>query len=331
MGQRRYEPEFPKPYDFVPFSRRTDYRQPEGHESFHLAELLSGRLLIEVTVQTPMHIGSGNYALSEDLGLKAGFVVKDMMKVRRNDVPTPVIPGATIKGSVRAVVEAVTHSCLVALPRKMRTKLPRHVDVGCDNKKGLCPACGLFGAMGWLARIQFSDVLFAEGDATVIRMPSLYRPRPTESYQYVDSDDKFYGRKFYFHGVPQKHEGGYVEVLKPGSKLRGTIDFTAVSAAEFGLLCFGLGLDNSFQLALGGGKPMAMGRIRIRATKLQLQRQASFIEYETGDDVLGDPVLQSAVADYIQRAEGLILGEQRTALRQILQPNNPRPAPTGVY
>jgi CRISPR/Cas system CSM-associated protein Csm3 (group 7 of RAMP superfamily) len=330
MGQRRYEPEFPKPYDFVPFSQRVDRRQPKGHDSFHLQTLLSGRLHIDVVVQTPVHIGSGNYALSEDLGLQAGFVVKDMLKVRHKGVDKPVIPGATLKGSVRSVVEAVTNSCLVAVPGKIRRKLPNHVQVGCRGPQ-LCPACGLFGAMGWLARIQFSDALFVAGDANVIRLPSLYRPRPTESYQYVGQDDKLYGRKFYFHGRPQKHEGGFAEALKRGSVLRGMIDFTALSAAELGLLCFGLGLDNSFQLAVGGGKPIAMGRIRIRATELQLQREASFTEYETGDDVLADVGLTTAVTDYIQQAETLIQAEQRAALRQILQPDNPRPAPTGVY
>lgn len=331
MGHRREQPQFPKPYDFVPFTEQQDQKRPPGHDAFHLQDSLSGRLEVEIELQTLLHISSGSYALSEDLGLTAGFVIKDMYKVLRDGVPVPAIPGSTLKGGVRALVEAVTNSCLIAVPGKLRRKLPRHQGRSCQGNK-LCPACALFGAMGQLARVSFSDALFVSGDSEIFRLPSLYRTRADESYQYVDADDKLKGRKFYMHGIPQKHKNtGMAEALAAGSKLQGNIDFTNLSPAELGLLCFGLGLDNSFQLALGGGKPLAMGRVKIVAQVLQLQQTASFLEYETGNAVLSDNVLATAVSDYITQAEPLIQDVQRETVRRILDPNNQRPAPTGTY
>lgn len=331
MGHRREQPQFPKPYDFVPFTEQQDQQRPFGHQAFRLQDTLSGRLVVQIELQTLLHISSGSYALSEDLGLKAGFVIKDMYKVLRNGIAVPAIPGSTLKGGVRTLVEAVTNSCLIAVPGKLRRKLPRSQGRSCGGNQ-LCPACALFGAMGQLARVSFSDVLFVSGDSEIFRLPSLYRTRAEDSYQYVDANDRLKGRKFYLHGIPQRHrEGGYAEALKAGSVLRGNIDFTNLTPAELGLLCFGLGLDNSFQLALGGGKPLAMGRVKISAQELQLQQTASFLEYETGNAVLAGNVLTTAVSDYITQAEPLIQDVQLEAVRRILDPNNQRPAPTGTY
>lgn len=331
MGRKREQPQFPKPYEFVPFTAGPDAQSQPGHDAFHLKATLSGRFAVEIEVQTLLHVSSGSYALSEDLGLKAGFVIKDMYKVLRDEIAIPAVPGSTLKGSVRSVVEAVTNSCLIAVPGKLRRKLPRSQGKTCRGDR-LCPACGLFGAMGQLARVSFSDALFVSGDSEIFKLPSLYRTRAGESYQYVDAQDQLKGRKFYLHGLPQKHrEGGYAEALKAGSKLRGNIDFTNLAPAELGLLCFGLGLDNSFQLALGGGKPLAMGRVKILSQALHLQQTASFLEFETGDAVLTGSLLDTAVSDYITQAETLIQIVQRDELRRVLDPNNERPAPTGTY
>lgn len=331
MGHRREQPQFPKPYDFVPFTEQQDQQRPFGHQAFHLQDTLSGRVVVTIELQTLLHISSGSYALSEDLGLKAGFVIKDMYKVLRNGIAVPAIPGSTLKGGVRTLVEAVTNSCLIAVPGKLRRKLPRSQGRSCGGNQ-LCPACALFGAMGQLARVSFSDALFVSGDSEIFRLPSLYRTRAEDSYQYVDANDRLKGRKFYLHGIPQRHrEGGYAEAIKAGSVLRGNIDFTNLTPAELGLLCFGLGLDNSFQLALGGGKPLAMGRVKITAQELQLQQTASFLEYETGNAVLAGNVLTTAVADYITQADPLLQDVQLEAVRRILDPNNQRPAPTGTY
>lgn len=333
MDNRRYQPEFPKPFDFVPFTRKTDKKSRPGHESFHLQQTLSGELLFEIIVETPLHISSGNYALTEDLGLKAKNVVRDLYKVTANDhgLPVPAIPGSTLKGAVRSVVEAVTNSC-VGVTRER--ELPPGVSRGC-RPPTLCPACGLFGAMSRLGRISFGDAVIDlnQANAGIARMPALYRPRPRQGYSYKDSTRTFKGRKFYFHGLPAKHrEGTYIEVLTPGTHLPGQVAFTSLEEAELGILLFALGLDNSFRISVGGGKPMAMGRIKIVPQEMRLRQTASFTTYEAGDAVLSGDTLSGAIARYIAEAErSLIQPVQRDKLRQILNPANDRPAPTGVY
>ncbi|MCP4424802.1 MAG: hypothetical protein GY803_09940 [Chloroflexi bacterium] len=329
MAYQQRKPEFPKPFDFVPFTDRVDQRRVPGHESFHLDKGLSGQLAYELIIQTPLHISSGNYALTEDLGLKAANVLRDMYRVTVDGRPLPAVPGSTMKGVTRAIVEAVTHSCLGVVTRWQRRDLPHHLQSACRQPR-LCPACGLYGAMSRLGRLSFSDALFHDGDARIIRMPALYRPRPNDARAYK-KHDRFWGRKFYYHGRPAKQEGHYAEALIPGTILHGNVLFSGISEAELGLLCFALGLDGSFQMALGGGKPVALGRVKIQATALHLQQSASFTQYEAGDAVLTDEPLTAAVQDYLRRAGELIQAEQRDDLREILDPANQRPAPTGVY
>ena len=317
MGRRRYEPEFPKPFDFVEFADKVDKSQRPGHEAFHG---LAGELAYTLTVKTPLHISSGNYALTEDLGLQAKNVVRDLYKVTVNGQKVPAIPGSTLKGAARAIVEAVTASC-IGVTRVKRRELPQEAGRSCRPPQ-LCPACGLFGAMNRQSRLTFSDAVFASGDAAIARMPALFRPR----------SGRVKGRKFYFHGRPQPHrEGTYIEVLKPETVLHGRITFTGLSGAELGLLLFALGLDNSFQLALGGGKPVAMGRVVVTGVSLTLRQPASFLNFDGGDEVKEAEALTEAMAGYIQQAEPLILAEQRRQLQEILDPTNERPAPTGVY
>ena len=327
MGRQRYEPEFPKPFDFVDFAGNVDKSQRPGHEAFHG---LAGELAYTLTVQTPLHISSGNYALTEDLGLQAKNVVRDLYKVTVNGQKVPAVPGSTLKGAARAVVEAVTASC-IGVTRVSRRELPREASRSCRPPQ-LCPACGLFGAMNRQSRLTFSDAVFTSGDAAIARMPAMYRPRPGQGRAYRDRVQQFKGRKFYYHGKPQPHrEGTYIEVLKPGTVLHGRITFTGLDEAELGLLLFALGLDNSFQLALGGGKPVAMGRVVVTAVSLTLRQAGSFVNFDGGDEVKEVEALTEAVAGYIQQAESLILADQRKQVQDILDPTNERPAPTGVY
>jgi CRISPR/Cas system CSM-associated protein Csm3 (group 7 of RAMP superfamily) len=331
MGRRRYEPEFPKPFDFVPFTGKTDKQNRPGHDSFRLQASVSGELLFEMMVETPLHISSGNYALTEDLGIQAKNVVRDLYKVTVQGQTLPAVPGSTLKGAARAIVEAVTNSCVGVTQER---ELPRGVVRGC-RPPTLCPACGIFGAMSRLGRVSFSDAVvdLRQADAAIARMPALYRPRPRQGRIYKDSARMFKGRKFYYHGLPAKHrEGAFIEVLTPGTRLTGQVGFSSLEEGELGVLLFALGLDNSFQLAVGGGKPVAMGRIKIKAQELRLRQAASFTTFDAGDAVLTGKTLAGALARYINAAEEtLIQPAQRDKLREILNPANDRPAPTGVY
>ena len=340
--QQNREPEFPKPYDFVPFAKEGPQQiRRTGHESFHMQNHLSGRLVIEVVAKTAVHVSSGTYALSEDLGREAGHIVRDFLKTPSNEGKLiPIIPGSTLKGMTRAVVEAVSRSCVIVAAKKTTDDLPdqfykeiredEYRLKKCSDKK-MCVSCGLFGTMGHLARISFSDAKFASGDLIIVEMPRLYCPRPEKRKEYRIAG-QFIGRKFYMHGQLQRHpSGGQYEALQTDTVMTGSIDFTSLTQSELGLLCFGLGLDASFQPGLGGGKPVAMGRVQIQASELQLRQPQSFVEWDSGNEVFTGESLEKVISDFISQGSHFILDKQRDKIRRILDPNNQRPAPTGTY
>lgn len=333
MGQRRNgdrRPEFPKPFDFVPFAEKVDRHARPGHESFHSEGHLSGRLVYELEVMGMVHVSSGSYALTEDLGMKPGGVVRDCYRVKHKGELLPAIPGSSLKGASRAVVEAVTASC-IGVTRVNRRDLPKSLSGSC-RPPTLCPACGLYGAMSRLGRVSFGDAVFVNGKTGIYQLPSLYRPRPQQGLSYRDRARQFKGRKFYYHGRLKRHQGGVpVEVLAAPTRLEGFVDFTGLGPAELGLLFFGLGLDRSFQIALGAGKPVAMGRVVVHPQELQLWTPEAFTEYETGEQVLTGDKLNEAIKEYVTQAGSLLLERQVHKLREILDPDNIREAPTGVY
>lgn len=331
MGERRYKPEFPKPFDFVEFADKVSKKSPPGHDSFRTGDHFSGELHYMMAVETMLHVSSGNYALTDkDLDMKAKNILRDVYKVTINGDTLPAIPGSTLKGATRAIVEAVTESC-IGVTRVNRQELPTSLRSACRPPQ-LCPACGLFGAMNRQSRLRFSDAVLVEGEAVIARMPALYGPRPWMGRDYRNRARQFKGRKFYFHGHPQPHnQGTYVEVLKPGAILAGDVAFTNLEPAEFGLLLFALGLDGSFQLALGGGKPVAMGRVKLTAGTLYLYQTEAFLDFDAGAETQQKEALQTTITTYIAAAESLILADQQAQLRKVLDPGNERPAPTGVY
>jgi CRISPR/Cas system CSM-associated protein Csm3 (group 7 of RAMP superfamily) len=327
------KPEFPKPFDFVPFPARRQREQPPGHDAFRG---LSGRLEYDLIVSTPLHVSSGTYSLAKDAGFQGTGIMRDHYRVTVDGERTPAVPGSTLKGSARAIVEAVTASCVSVSRRDLRAGVPRALEA-CQPPE-LCPACALFGAMSRLGRVRFVDAVQIEGGKAIYFLPQLFRPRPKGddgrlTPLYTNDAGRFYGRKFYYHGkvAPRHAEAAPIEVLTPRSRLRASVTFESLSEPELGLLLFGLGLDHSFRPLLGAGKPLALGRVRPQATRLTLYQRDSLLSAEPADETwVGDAVvarLEQAVA----AAEPLILDDQREELRRILDPRNPREAPTGMY
>lgn len=73
--------------------------------------------------------------------------------VRRGNRQTPVLPGSSLKGAVRQVYELLTPSCILGLHRKSA-----RCQVTSKQIHGkLCPACSLFGALGYAGRLAFGE------------------------------------------------------------------------------------------------------------------------------------------------------------------------------
>ena len=322
-----------KPYDFVPFSPQVRRDETVGHEKFYDdGNHHSGRLSYRLRALSHIFVASGAYALGEDIGLPSEDVVRGCYRVGG----TPAIPGSTLKGMARSIVEAATASC-ITITRVNRRQLPGgDLMRGCTPDRA-CPACSMFGRMGRMSKVSFSDALLTEeGRTGLYQLPALYSPRAgwrRTAPVYLAAGQKLRGRKFYYHSTPRPDpRAAPVEAIAIRSELEASLDFENLTDDELGALLFALGLDNSFAPKLGGGKPVGLGSVQFLATELEQLEVSSFVQAErtvrcTGGE-LGD-----FVRGMIQGAQesGYILSKQAEELRRILNPRTEREAPVGMY
>jgi len=328
---RDYErPIAPKPYDFVPIAKPLKGKTV-GHERIWVEGYVSGRLAYELRALTPVFVASGAYALGEDVKHPDVPVMRPCYRI--DDVPA--IPGSSLKGVVRSIAEAVSPSC-VAVTRIDGWLLPNQPEPGEECTPGeACPACSMFGRLGRMSKVFFDDALLASGRTALYRLPALHGPRAHQARAtYQTADRKFKGRKFYFHGRPrQDPEQPPVEVVVAGSIVRGSVNFENLTCAELGLLCFALGLDGSFALKLGGGKPACLGSLQVIPVRLELLDGDHFLRPDPSPEVLEGDQMTAYVGEQMQAAvrSRMILKSQVEELRRILVYPNERECPVGMY
>ncbi len=87
---------------------------------------------------------------------------------------TLVIPGTSLKGCIRSIVEAISPSSVSItrapqlLFRLRASDRPKHLDV----------TQRIFGALGYQGQIRISDAALDGGQTTIQGTPQLFRPRP---------------------------------------------------------------------------------------------------------------------------------------------------------
>jgi len=217
------EPSAPKPYDFVPFAKPARNKTVGHHQLEQKAGYASGKLEYQLRVLSPVFVASGSYALGgEDLPNVAEPVVRACYRIAN----VPAIPGSTLKGVVRSVVEAVSPSC-VSTTRVKRSLIPfaqsdsgEKRPVGCTPEQA-CPACSMFGQMSQMSKIVFTDARLVRGKTALFHLPALFGPHADRAPRVYQDENKYKGRKFYFHGKPgQDTRQPPVEVIEPGGLLR---------------------------------------------------------------------------------------------------------------
>ncbi|HEX6290119.1 MAG TPA: RAMP superfamily CRISPR-associated protein [Herpetosiphonaceae bacterium] len=312
----RREPPAPKPYTLIdlPHGAPVERRSPIGHDALR-QDLLAGWIDLELEALTPVHVATGLLKLVDG---SDGTLARALVRVGG----TPVIPGSSLKGCIRAIVEAISASCVrVTRSRDLPSAL-----APCSDKDQLCLACRIFGAMDFQGLVRFGDLRLAQGDVAVAEVPQLFQPRPREG-PYVR--ERFVrGRKFYMHGAEQARGDGPIEVCVAGSRFRGRIHVINMSAAQLGLLLTALGLHPSYPLRpkLGGAKPACYGSIAARVLALDLAApQARYLDWDA-------PTQPSvAVEELIAAAAALVLPPQAAALAETLRWPNERTCPSGNY
>lgn len=330
-----------KPYGLVPLPAQGVDRQPPAGQDQFRKNLISGKLHLTLTAQTSTFVASGVVAMGRDVNFRV-----DLVKTAVHHGNTLIVPGSSLKGVVRSAYEALTRSCLCKTKAK-RDAIPKGYEE-CKIKKNqvdVCPACRVFGAMGWQGLVSFSDVVGQSTSNYTEFMPSLYKPEPKNPL--YDNSGKVAGRKFYYHGVKAvtskkapdgtDKKGIDAQKARQGYTFKATIQFKNLTEAELGTLFVILGQDNANKIALkaGGGKPIGMGSLVavVDALEKPATPKERYTRYVLPDsDRLTGEALKNYMGAAIATAhQDLIEKQQLQELARILAWPAQRSAPEGMY
>ncbi len=326
-----------KPYDFIGFPNRSPDRAKGAGQDRLQPELLSGTLELIMHTLTPVHVGSGYTDFLKagnqetQAALQASKRVRDGNTLRRRYL----IPGSSVKGAVRSIVEAITRSCVRVVQDKYRPYLPQGYS-GCVRVDQLCPACRLFGAQDYQGHLSFEDAVAPPGSLVLLGVPLLWTPaRGVRGLppRYLDRRDTAKGRKFYFHA--KFAQGADARAcIKTDAELPLRIHFMNLEEAELGVLLTALGLHPAyrFPIKLGGGKPVGLGTVELEAQSLKLLHGRAALQ-QTGrlgqaSEHQGD-ALKQLIQRYTAKAQALIEEPALKALAEVYAKeglNNTAPA-----
>lgn len=255
-----------KPYDFVPLSDRVKTAELVGHDAY-TPHRYTGTLHLILNTLTPLQVASGHIDFFKEGGreyltaLQASVPVRDGQNLRRQYI----IPGSSLKGAVRSLVEAISPSCVWIAHRRTRRHIPN--PYGPCRPPRLCPACRLFGAQDYHALVSFEDALIPSGSLVLHDSPPLWTPaRGGQQLPpiYLRERNQVKGRKFYRHYAPAKGPD-WRAVVKTNTSIHANIHFENLTEGELGLLVSAIGLnpDHHFPIKLGAGKPVGMGSVQV--------------------------------------------------------------------
>ncbi len=290
------------PYDFVPIDTQhpPERRRPVWHNALvpagtHPGKLYSGYLYLYIKAETPLFIPDTNSPERDP---------RDLREHIRNKADFCIIPGTSIKGLLRTVVETLCRGCITVF-RKPQEYTHNPLPPGfayCADNTDLCIACRLFGMMQagqrdakvFLGKVNIGDAEVYEDSVRYykpIYTAVLDNPKPRHRAFYLDLQGRYIaGRKFYFHhhgeprtadrlleirNRPGEYRNQYIEPLDRGTEFSARLDFTNLEADEFAALMLAISLQADMRHKIGYGKPIGLGSVRIEATELHLVNYAT--------------------------------------------------------
>ncbi|MDT9176087.1 MAG: RAMP superfamily CRISPR-associated protein [Limnospira sp. PMC 1291.21] len=323
-----------KPYEFVEFPPNAPtLTSPAGHHKY-LKNRIHGILHLQLTVETALHISTGTVMMGRDLGQSKIPLIKTMQT--GNEKLT--IPGSSLKGVVRSIYEALTVSCVckiktqgyqktkqdgklrysLNIPRGYKECKPKKNEIQKRSVK-LCPACRIFGALGFQGLLEFADAKASNIQSQTGCMPSLHEPQRNCEEYYVNNRNQISqgqlngnlkGRKFYYQtenvASSNQQKGIPVQQANRQYVFENKLPFKNLTLAELGALLASLGQDQDypFSLKVGAGKPIGMGTMTVKIT--QIQRTESmrdrYSDYNTEPPSLTGSELQTFIKQAIAAA-----------------------------
>lgn len=231
----------------------TDVDEARGHQ-LYAANLLSGRVRGQFTALQPLHIGTGLLVPPEQAGIQSDVpLVKSFHQIDGR----LTIPGSSLKGPIRSLVEAMTYSC-VSKTREFWSRSEKEDYGECtynsrQRRGSICRACQMFGAMGYEGHIYLNDAPQISGSTGAHFIPAQYQPTGHKE------------RRYYPHSLQDPNEPQWpLEVALPGSVFHLDLQFQNLSAGELGLLLLALGQGTPpLCLKLGAGKNSGLGGVHF--------------------------------------------------------------------
>ncbi len=363
--ERQITDENAKVYHFVPFASGISPGTIRGHQRL---TSYCGTFTCLITARTPFHVWDGLIVATDDLrsykdiknldGTVDTLILSHYRTWSQKDGQSVrAIPATTLKGTVRSVTEAITYSCICCVNRRniRETRsskeeettfeiLSRNCQVGrSDLRRGegkrLCPACRIFGTLGFEGHVRFTDAIQESGGGRVARRPVPNSPnrRGTFFEKYHRNEaaagDKekwrLRGRKFYHQFDPlqdQPADLSYepVEVCDKGSTFSFRIAFENLTCEELGALLIGLGqIEGLTCIGLGASKPFGYGSISIQITAgevLDKDQGLGRLAKEFDADTSGcdwQRIIRDAIDSAVKPGSGLVNIERLRALGAI--------------
>ncbi len=276
----------PSNYKGLPVASRADRNSSAVAHDRYQAGRLSGRLELRAEVLGAVHMGTGTVDKLPD----QNRLYLDIVSTAKN---RDCLPGAGLKGPIRSLYEALSSSC--------------PLDGRCEQPNRLCPACSLFGSLGYLGRAGFDEFIDDPKDPVAFgltRLPTAYPPR-------LEKGRRIYGRP---HPDIEGVKNTYYGVLAQGSKLYGGLWFENVTEAELGLLLLSMGLDRSFTPRFGGGKHGGIGAVRLVPRALnKLDPKERYGGGGKAEPLAGE-ALERWIGELCQQAESRLDEQQQQAL-----------------
>lgn len=311
------------PYDFVPLDTEhpPERRKPVWHnvlapDTAHPGRLYSGHLHLYIKAETPIFIRHADSPVQNPDKPGEHIYNKD---------GEYILPGTSIKGLLRTVVETLCRGCLT-INRDSRVQ-PAFDP--CNSNTLLCIACRLFGMMQrqsnaqvFLGKVNIGDAVAFDRDPDYhnpLYTAVLDAPKPRHRAFYLDEQDRFIaGRKFYFHNeelltekrlIPIQDRGTYrnqyIQPLAVGTDFFSRIDFTNLEADEFAALLFAMLLQGNMRHKIGYGKPIGLGSVELAVTSLQLVDYANRYKHIRTD---------RGISDYKGEALDALLDDQMASI-----------------
>lgn len=340
-------PSTEKPYVLIPFAAdRPRQSQPDGHNALN-SRKLTGYMDLLLVARRPVQVASGALDVRRTGQGEEIVALQSTVAERKADGSVQraaVLPGSSLKGALRSLVEAISPSCVAVSSGATRFAIPRPLS-RCAQVERLCPACRLFGMSGaghdnYLGQVSIEDahLVAGQGGLALVRTPLLWAPargRGGLPQRYLKGREAA-GRKVYFPSKPATGLDTRV-VFKTGSVLRTRLHFENLTEGELGLLMSALGLhpDHRFLPKLGAGKPVGLGSVEVVVEAVYLAGDVAHTGRLGGSGVrISGAEVERRLREWCQKAvgEGLLVVGALKEVANVLQLRNlDRPPVEGAY